>query len=176
VTLTHNPQTIWQEEGGLSRIQAKLYDPYEGAENRSDLVLFSENFDDTADVSIGEEGWYLDDMLALSPTQAIAVREAIEVYLGKGQETEAIEPTAQPSTGPAHWNAKHTFTNGKMDLLVEVDPFSTEAVPLWLLTDNYGEEISLNMERLTWLANLLPQIRHNYKQSMAGVLPMGGMA
>jgi hypothetical protein len=101
VTLTHDPQTIWQEEGDLSRIQAKLYDPYEGADNRTDLVLFTENFDDTADIELGEDGWYLDDMIALSPTQAIAVRETIDSSLAPMNTLTGSEPDWRPTKSPA---------------------------------------------------------------------------
>jgi hypothetical protein len=107
VTLTHDPQTIWKEEGDLSRIQAKLYDPYEGADNRTDLVLFTENFDDTADIELGEDGWYLDDMIALSPTQAIAVRETIDSYLAPMNTLTGSEPDWRPTKSPAllaHFN------------------------------------------------------------------------
>jgi hypothetical protein len=176
VTLTHAPQTIHQEEGGLHRLRANLYQAVEGAENRTDLILFTENFDDSADPEFGEEGWYMDDVIALTPTQAIAVREAIDSYLapintltGSEPDWRPIEPPPipNPAEQPIKWDGTYKFQDGPRDLLLEKAELGTLDCPTWKLTDDYGEEILLTRKMLFWLSQLMPAINRSYCRDIA---------
>jgi hypothetical protein len=185
VSLSHTPQTIHKEEGGLCRLRANLYQAVEGAESRIDLVLFTENFDDSADPELGEESWYMDDVIALTPGQAPAALEAIATFIGPPGAT-FTDP--QPAWGAPHmqatapqinWSCEHSFgAHADPDLVVNVSADTTGSNPTWILCDKWGEEILIDRDAMAWLAHLLPQIQRDYQQSMGekSELPMEGMA
>ena len=73
--LSEQALVIWESQS--ERVVVQLRDAWEGAESRMDLLI------ERQDLSTGESpAWYgVDDPICLSPSQALAVRDAIDKYL-----------------------------------------------------------------------------------------------
>ena len=75
LVLSTQPIVIWQD--GKERILVKVRDAWQGCESRMDLMIEKQSLSEGDDPE-----WYsVDDPLGVTPSQAVAVREAIEAYL-----------------------------------------------------------------------------------------------
>jgi hypothetical protein len=75
LALSTQPIVVWQD--GKERILVKIRDAWEGCESRMDLMIEKQSLSEGDDPE-----WYsVDDSLWVTPSQAQAVRGAIEAYL-----------------------------------------------------------------------------------------------
>jgi hypothetical protein len=67
---------------------------------------------------------------------------------------------------PIKWDGKH-IAPIEIDLIIEPCPVGYADSQFWRLSDELGEEISLDLHSLTWLAILIPKIRQSYQQAVS---------
>jgi hypothetical protein len=78
---------------------------------------------------------------------------------------EPIEPVPPRGGNPIKWDAKH-FPNPGIELMVELGTLATLDNPVWVVSDEFGEEIVVTLMGLTWLAELFPQLLTSYRSDL----------
>jgi hypothetical protein len=80
---------------------------------------------------------------------------------------ESIEPVPPRGGNPVSWDGKHIAGTG-IDLIVRLGEETTVAHPVWGISDEFGEEVFVDVVALAWLAELLPRVLSSYKLSANG--------
>jgi hypothetical protein len=60
-----------------------------------------------------------------------------------------------------HWSEEHVNPEDE-EMFLNIDASSDLESARWCLYDGSGDSVVLDWQSLTWLATLLPQIRHSY--------------
>jgi hypothetical protein len=75
---------------------------------------------------------------------------------------EPIEPVPPRGGNPVKWDGKHIAGTG-IDLIVQLGEETTATHPVWGISDEFGEEVFVDIVALTWLAELLPRVLSSYR-------------
>jgi hypothetical protein len=78
---------------------------------------------------------------------------------------EPIEPVPPRGGNPIKYDAKH-IAAPNIDLIVEFGSLATLDNPVWVVSDEFGEEIVVTLMGLDWLAELLPRVLESYRSGL----------
>jgi hypothetical protein len=80
---------------------------------------------------------------------------------------EPIEPVPPRGGNPAAWDVKH-IAGPDVDLIVQPSEIATTTDrTVWGISDEFSEEIFVDVAGLAWLAELLPRVLLSYQRDLA---------